>query len=194
MQSLPNGRPPLTLSRRKVVAASLAPLWGLAPAAVWAQAEAAAGDDPTPPAHFEPTTPLGRDRDGKVVTLQELPGRALVVCFWASWCPHCRAELQVLERLQQSVNPDQLRVLLVNTEPSSDWRQVRRKLEGQTHSQLTHDPDRQSRKAFGAPDSVPFTTIIARDGRSQATLSGWDQSRIDWLIENANRALAVPKA
>ena len=185
---------PAALRRREMLAAGVLPLWALTPAAAWAQAEPGAREEPVPPARFEAATPLGRDRDGKVLTIEQLPGRALVVCFWASWCPHCRAELQVLERLQQSASPDLVRVLLVNTEPSSDWRQVRRKLEGQMQSQLTHDTDGLSRKAFGAPNSVPFTTVIARDGRSLATLSGWDNSRVDWLIENVNLALAAPKA
>src|SRR5262249_17540240 len=35
---------------------------------------------------------------GKTVTLSELRGRPLVVNFWASWCPPCRAEGPDLQR------------------------------------------------------------------------------------------------
>jgi thiol-disulfide isomerase/thioredoxin len=126
-----------------------------------------------------------------MLTIADMAQRALIVCFWASWCPHCRAELQSLERIQQAVSPEQLRVLLVNTEPTSDWRQVRRRLEGKLAGLLTHDSDGQVRKAFSAPSSVPYTVVIGRDGQSHATLRGWSDGRLDWLVERANAALAA---
>jgi thiol-disulfide isomerase/thioredoxin len=194
MSCQPPCPPPWSLRRRELVAAGVASLWSLAPASTWAQAEAAGRRQPAPPDSFGADTPLGRDRDDKPLKLGDLQGRALVVCFWASWCPHCRAELLVLERIQQSVSPERLRVLLVNTEPLSDWRKVRRRLDGQMQSQLTHDAEGQSVKAFGAPNSVPYTTVIARDGRSQATLSGWSDDRLEWLVGHVNQALAAPKS
>ena len=141
---------------------------------------------------FDAEIPLGLTLDGKNLTVGELPGRVLIVCFWASWCPHCRAELPVLERIQSAAGSEQLRVVLVNTEPASDWRRVRRQLEGKLNGLLTHDPEKTVRKAFNAPQSVPHTVLVARDGRRLATLRGWSDDSIDWLLEHANRALAEP--
>ena len=141
---------------------------------------------------FDSAVPLGLTLDGKNLTIADLPGRVLVVCFWASWCPHCRAQLPVLERIQLAVGSEQLRVVLVNTEPASDWRRVRRQLEGKVTGLLTHDPEGLVRKAFTAPKGVPHTVLVGRDGRRHATLTGWSDARIDWLVEHANRALAEP--
>jgi peroxiredoxin len=35
--------------------------------------------------------------DGEVLTLSDLRGRPVVLNFWATWCPPCRAEMPALE-------------------------------------------------------------------------------------------------
>lgn len=187
--------PPERSSRRRRLALALAG----APA-LGAFGITRAADEPAKPAvggparrdDFDAGVPLGTSVDGKSWTVGDLPGRVLVVCFWAAWCPQCRAELPALERLQSAVSAEQLRVVLVNTEAASDWRRVSRQLEGKLKGLLTHDPDGAVRKAFTAPTSIPHTVMVGRDGRRRATLRGWSQESIDWLAEHADLALAEP--
>ena len=41
------------------------------------------------------------DRDGQLRSLQDWPGQALIVNFWATWCAPCRREIPLLKQLQQ---------------------------------------------------------------------------------------------
>ncbi|RDI94584.1 TlpA family protein disulfide reductase [Meiothermus sp. QL-1] len=42
-----------------------------------------------------------RDLEGKVYTLASFKGKPVVITFWASWCPVCRAEFPKLHALAQ---------------------------------------------------------------------------------------------
>ncbi|MCD6290472.1 MAG: TlpA family protein disulfide reductase [Anaerolineae bacterium] len=52
--------------------------------------------------------------DGQPVSLSELRGQAVVLNFWATWCPPCRAEMPALERVYQAHREDGVVVLGVN--------------------------------------------------------------------------------
>ncbi len=39
-----------------------------------------------------------KDMDGNVVTLESLRGKPVILNFWATWCPPCRAELPAMNR------------------------------------------------------------------------------------------------
>ncbi len=38
-----------------------------------------------------------RDDEGQVASLSDLRGKPVVLNFWASWCPPCRAEMPLIE-------------------------------------------------------------------------------------------------
>lgn len=61
-----------------------------------------------------------KDMDGKSWRLSELRGKVVLVNFWATWCPPCRAELPSLERLWQLLNKEDFVVLAVNVGESVD--------------------------------------------------------------------------
>lgn len=53
--------------------------------------------------------------DGQPVELAQLRGQVVVINFWASWCPPCRAEMPALERAYQAERERGLEILAVNT-------------------------------------------------------------------------------
>ena len=48
------------------------------------------------------------DISGKPVTLSSFRGRQVVLVFWASWCPDCRAEVPQLKALQAQADPEKV--------------------------------------------------------------------------------------
>ena len=49
-----------------------------------------------------------KDLDGLPVKLSELRGRRVVLVFWASWCPDCRAEVPDLKAMYAEADPDKV--------------------------------------------------------------------------------------
>lgn len=52
--------------------------------------------------------------DGSSVRLSDLRGRPVIVNFWATWCPPCRAEMPALQQVARRYEAQGLTVLLVN--------------------------------------------------------------------------------
>jgi len=53
--------------------------------------------------------------DGQNIKLSDLRGKAVIVNFWASWCPPCRTEMPALERVYQRYKNNGLVILAVNS-------------------------------------------------------------------------------
>ena len=45
------------------------------------------------------------DIDGKSVSLKDFKGKKVVLVFWASWCPDCRAEVPEIKAMHASADP-----------------------------------------------------------------------------------------
>ena len=58
--------------------------------------------------------------DGGQVTLSDLRGKAVLINFWATWCPPCRAEMPAIEAVYRSHKDLGLEVLAVNTTNQDD--------------------------------------------------------------------------
>lgn len=61
--------------------------------------------------------------DGEEIRLSSLQGRKVLLNFWATWCPPCKAEMPHLEKFYQSARAQGFEVLAVNltdTEKSAE--------------------------------------------------------------------------
>ncbi|NLM54842.1 MAG: TlpA family protein disulfide reductase, partial [Firmicutes bacterium] len=50
---------------------------------------------------------------GRPISLSDYAGRVVVLNFWTSWCPDCRAEMPELQRLQDELAETEEAVLLL---------------------------------------------------------------------------------
>lgn len=58
--------------------------------------------------------------DGEEATLSDYRGTRVMINFWATWCPPCRAEMPDMEKLYQNTDIEILAINLTETEPHTD--------------------------------------------------------------------------
>lgn len=155
---------------------------------------ARAAEEPKPPDRVAPDAPLGQTLDGKALTLADFAGQPVVVFFWAAWCPHCRNEMPVLERLQAAAGKERLRVVAINVEEKAVFRKLHRVLADSSQMVLTYDPGERSARAFGKPPSLPYTLVLRADATVAATQRGWGEGSVDFIVKHVNAAIADAKA
>jgi cytochrome c biogenesis protein CcmG/thiol:disulfide interchange protein DsbE len=54
--------------------------------------------------------------DGKMVTLSDLRGQAVLINFWATWCPPCRAEMPAIQHVYDRYRDQGFIVLAVDSQ------------------------------------------------------------------------------
>lgn len=154
--------------------------------ALAAPADAQRGYDVTPWPAGRAVPPLqALDMQGKVWTLADFRGRAVVLNFWATWCPPCRAEMPSLQQLAEIYGPEQLQVLALNV--GEGPRRIAQYLQS-SGLELTVllDPQSEIARAWEAR-VLPTTILIDAEGRPRLRVRG----EVDWSGREA-QALVEP--
>jgi peroxiredoxin len=59
-----------------------------------------------------------KDLNDKTISLSSLKGNVVLINFWATWCPPCRAEMSSLNNLYREYKNNGLSVIAVSTDRS----------------------------------------------------------------------------
>jgi thiol-disulfide isomerase/thioredoxin len=124
-------------------------------------------EDRADPAVGQPAPTLrGDDLDGDPV-VAPTRGRPTVVLFLAHWCPHCRAEVPVVQRwLDENRRPAGVDLVTVATamDPARPNYPTSRWLEDEDWTSPTlADGDNQAASAYGLA-AFPFWVVVGADG------------------------------
>jgi thiol-disulfide isomerase/thioredoxin len=102
------------------------------------------------------------DLNNKKWTLSELRGKIVLVNFWATWCPPCRAEMPNLDAIYTQYANQGLVILSITDENPS---KVNSFLEGKDyHPPVLIDSDRAVNNEFHV-EGIPQTFVFDRDGK-----------------------------
>ncbi len=121
--------------------------------------------------------------DGQRVSLAGLAGKPVVVNFWATYCPPCRAEMPLLERRAGPGSGVQL--VLINEGDSRDAARSFLASIGVQQAALL-DSDLSVGRAYGAI-ALPVTVFIRTDG----TIAGKQLGQLDDRVLAAQVSLLV---
>lgn len=133
-----------------------------------------------------PPVPLTAE-DGSSWDTSMAAGNPVVLNFWASWCPPCRAEMPMLERLQSDPRFNSVTFFAVNavrTEKNSDdgrnWLDA-----NEIDLPLLFDTTGEAMNRYGI-SSLPTTIVLDSEGRIVEIKIG-TVSR-SWLISAVRKA------
>ena len=60
------------------------------------------------------------DTDGKLHRLSDYQGKAVIINFWATWCPPCREEIPSMNRAWQALQKEGVVLLAINVGEDED--------------------------------------------------------------------------
>lgn len=99
----------------------------------------------------------------KPVSLNSFRGnKAVLLVFWATWCPFCREEIPELKKIYSKYNPKGLEILAVSLRESKEKLSSFAKKEGINYPVLI-DPDGKVGNAYGVV-GIPTNVIIDKQG------------------------------
>jgi thiol-disulfide isomerase/thioredoxin len=113
--------------------------------------------DPAPAPPF-----LVTDLSGKSVSTVALKGKVILINFWATWCPPCRAEIPELIALQDKYK-DQLQIIGVSMDEDITPAQVNAfAVKAGMNYPIVMSGDIE--KEYGGVAALPTSFIVNRDG------------------------------
>lgn len=112
-----------------------------------------------------------RDINGRSLSLSDYKGKVVLLNFWATWCPPCRAEVPELIRWQKMYRGRGLQVIGV-TYPPQTLTEVRRFVRKAKVNYPVGLGTKGMRSLFTQSDSLPMTIVISKDGRVRDIIEG----------------------
>jgi thiol-disulfide isomerase/thioredoxin len=116
-----------------------------------------------------------QDLAGKLVTSEQFKGKVVVVDFWATWCPPCRAEIPGYTQLQKKYGNDGLVIVGVSLDQAGpDVVKAFADKNGINYPLVMGDESIVG--AFGGVEGIPTTFLIDRSGQIRDRKDGMEET------------------
>lgn len=112
-----------------------------------------------------------RDLRGRRHSLSAYRGKVVLLNFWATWCPPCRAEVPDLVRWQREYANDGLQVIGV-TYPPTNLTDLRRFVRRNRVTYPVLLGSAETKALFRGGETLPVTVVIDREGNVRDRIEG----------------------
>lgn len=113
-----------------------------------------------------------KDVEGRDVRLADLKGRPLLVNFWATWCPPCKAEIPSFVELADKYKDQKLTVVGISVDDSAaDIKKFATDYKV-NYLMLVGDGHRDLLSTYEAADVIPVSWLIRADGTILTKIEG----------------------
>jgi len=111
------------------------------------------------------------DLNGRTIRLSDYKGKVVLLNFWATWCPPCRAEMPELVRMQREYGSRGLQVIGI-TYPPEQRARVRRFIRRFKVNYPIALGTRKTKTLFDGGQDLPMTVVIDREGLIREVIKG----------------------
>src|SRR5258706_9439978 len=125
----------------------------------------------------------------KVQKLSDLKGKAVILDFWATYCPPCRQEIPHLNSLIAKYGSENLQIVGLNVGGEDDRPEIPKFIAStKIDYPIAFPEDDLTRLIFAERDDIPQTAIFDRNGRMIKKIIGFGpdiQKELDAAVEQA---------
>ena len=112
-----------------------------------------------------------KDLRGRTVRLSSYRGKVVLLNFWATWCPPCRAEMPALIKMQRQYQSRGLQVIGI-TYPPEALGEVRRFIRKLGVNYPIALGTKETKTLFDESETLPVTIVIDRQGHVRERIEG----------------------
>ena len=120
--------------------------------------------------------------DGRVVSMESLRGKVVLVNFWATWCPYCRHEMPDMQAFYRDWHARGFEILALSIEDNPAL--VAAFMEKAHYTFPAALATAEVQQAFGGANRVPLSFIVDKKGVIRHKVSGQVYyARLEGLVE-----------